>query len=159
MAQNVHFVWTDNYAIAAGKQSFSAGTEIATFTNTENINFKQVVEVDNSFLLKPAQDDQTLGLGHFAFKNDPVASAYLYKQISRDGQTAFAPFYVSKNGPNPPGQSILTPKPVTRLYFANTVKSGEMIEDYQSMPFDVDLTARIQVTVKYDVNGRWSLLG
>ncbi|OHE98382.1 hypothetical protein CORC01_06378 [Colletotrichum orchidophilum] len=158
VTQNVFLKWTDVYSIAAGTQEFSAGTEVTAITDNKKIEFKQRVELGPEFLLGPPLPDAALKDGQFAFKNKVEASAYLYKKISKDGVDVVAPFYVSMNGPNPPGSSILTPKPITRLYFANKVETGSMIDDFQSETIDVDLTGKVHASVKYDVKGDWSLV-
>ncbi|KAI1267308.1 hypothetical protein F5Y18DRAFT_425151 [Xylariaceae sp. FL1019] len=154
--QNVSLTWTDEYAIAGGKQSFSAGTKIEATTDPEKIEFKQSVTLNESYLLDPAKPDPKLGEGVFAFVNKVTASVYLYKKIVNDkGASVSAPFYISKDGPNPPGHSQLTPKPVTRLFFAKHYESGTMVEDFQSEYIDIDLTNKTSAAVKYNADGHW----
>ncbi|KAI1317573.1 hypothetical protein F5Y16DRAFT_406602 [Xylariaceae sp. FL0255] len=99
---------TDTYKIAGGKQSFSVNTQAEAVTDPEKIEFKQSVTLNDDYLLDPAKPDPKLG--------EAVISA---------------PFYISKDGPNPPGPSQLTPKPVTRFFFAKHYESGTMVDDFQ----------------------------
>lgn len=157
MWENIFLKWTDEYQIAGGKQSFSANTKIEAMTNPKKIAFGQSVTLSEECLLHPAKPDPTLGKGMFAFVNMVTASVYLYKQVvGENGVNISAPFYISQNGPNPPGRSHLTPKPVTRLFFAKHYESGTMVDDYQSEFIDVDLTNRTSASVYYDENGHWT---
>ncbi|KAF4464179.1 hypothetical protein FALBO_9001 [Fusarium albosuccineum] len=156
-AENVKLTWTDVYWIAGGRQSFSAGTKIDATTNPEKIKFHQMVKLDKAFVLEPPVQDDKVEDGQFSFNNEPIASAYLYKSVAQEdgGKEETLPFYISQGGPNPPGRSIFTPKPVTRIYFAKHVETGTMIEDYQTVPIDIDLTGKTKAEVAYDADGNW----
>ncbi|KAK8117687.1 uncharacterized protein PG998_005968 [Apiospora kogelbergensis] len=158
VAENVSLTWTDTYTIAGGSQSFKNGTAISITTTPEKIEFKQSVLLTEAFLLVPAKPDPKLGDGEFAFINKTAASAYLYKQIPDEKdpeQKVATPFYISQSGPNPPGTSTLTPKPVTRLFFAKHYESGTMVDDFQSETIDVDLTKKTTATIQYNDKGHW----
>ncbi|KAI3317124.1 hypothetical protein HD806DRAFT_541530 [Xylariaceae sp. AK1471] len=154
--QNVSLTWTDAYEIAGGKQSFSAGTKIEAITDPEKIEFKQSVTLKEDYLLETAKPDPKLGEGMFAFVNKVIASVYLFKRVvNENGASISAPFYISQDGPNPPGHSQLTPKPVTRLFFAKHYESGTMVDDFQSEYIDIDLTKKTSATVQYNAEGHW----
>ena len=154
-AENVLLSWTDEFTIAGGNQSFSAGTEIAAITEPAKIKFQESVTLNSNFLLDPVASTPKLKAA-FAFKNQVSASVYLYKQVSDSGKAVSKPFYITSNGPNPPGESVLTPKASIRLYFAKHYESGTMIDNYQSEYIDVDLTGRTSASVKYNAEGHWS---
>lgn len=155
--QNIKLTWVDNYEIAAGDQSFSAGTKIEATTDPRPIKFKQSVTLNTSFLLEAPVPAPQLEDGEFELKTKKTASAYLYKEYpGKAGEKGvMKPFYITKDGPNPPGTNVLAPKAVTRLYFAKHVETGTMIDDYQSDFIDIDLTKKTTATVQYNADGAW----
>ncbi|RYC79073.1 hypothetical protein BFJ63_vAg18049 [Fusarium oxysporum f. sp. narcissi] len=162
VAENVIISWEDTFSIAGSAQKFDAGTKVESKTEPGKIKFKERVGLEDNFVLTPAQPDEKLKEGSFAFDNKIKASAVLYKQVSSgtaNNTLQPAPFYISVNGPNAPGSSVLTPKAICRLFFANVFKTGTMVDSYTSEFVDVDLTGKTKATVAYNEEGHWKVVG
>jgi hypothetical protein len=104
--------------------------------------------------------DGTIGSGGpangFNFINEAsAAAAVVYKKV----EGSWAPVYVSKNAPLPPGTETLIPVVQVAVWFASSAKTANMISIFGSNSCTIDMTQNQSHTaeIEYTQDGHWKI--
>lgn len=154
-------MWADVFSIAGASKQNKGGTDILVRIGPLETKLGQRITLAKSFQLQSVVNHENVHPDSVTFENDVIASACLYKTSEDRDETSKSHlrlFYTSSDGPLAPETSRLTPKQLCRVFFANGVKTGHEIDDFEGKPVEIDLTGMKQASIKYNEDREWEIV-
>jgi len=153
VAKHVTITWKEEYAIGATDSTFSNGVSFVASTDTFPIKFKQSYTQPADFTngtITPSGPENGFNFVNKASQ----AAAVVYKKV----EGAWAPIYVSKKAPLPPGTEKLIPVVTCAVWFSAEAEASYMISEFNGEPWSIDLTHNEshKAVVNYSEDAVWS---